>query len=41
MGVNMLDKGVNMSEITIIDRVLTMCHAIHSARSRYKFMSTC
>ena len=31
---------LNMSEFMIIDRVLNILHAIHSARSLYKFMST-
>ena len=32
---------LNMSEFTIIERVLNMYHTIHSARSLYKLMSTC
>ena len=30
---------LNMSEFTIIDKVLNMSHVIHSARSLYKLMS--
>ena len=31
---------LNMSDFTIIDRVLNISHTIHSARSFYKLMST-
>ena len=31
---------LNMSEFTIMDRVLNMCYTIHSARLLYKLMST-
>ena len=31
---------LNMSEFSIIDRVLNMYHTIHSTRSLYKLMST-
>ena len=37
---NMMLRCLNMSEFTIIDRVLNMSNTMHSARSLYKLMNT-
>ena len=36
----MTEWDVNISEFTIIDRVLNMYHTVHNAMSFYKLMST-